>query len=280
MKKTVCFLLSLLMFVGILTGCGNAAVSYSTTENIIWPIEDIDDAEAPREYTVSFQGKSYTAPYIDTQQARFCSYLSRQYIGEDVRFNIREDTGEIVFISIAESDNYNTEPLLDDVADPEKTAIAIADQVVADFAPLSDYERTVSAEDASIEKNGVTYPCTIYRILYMKYRCGLPTQDLFYVTVSSKGNFDAISIGETGVFDEFPEDSIDLEEISKSVDAKIQEIYSKDTRYPYIRHEIKDQSLCYTPDHKFAVVSNVSVSMRHNTGIEISTLLEITTLIN
>ena len=59
-----------------------------------------------------------------------------------------------------------------------------------------------------------------------------------------------------------------------------QEIYSKNSRYPYIRHEIKDQSLCYTPDHKFAVVSNVSVSMRDNTGSEISELVEITTLIN
>lgn len=280
MKKTVCFLLSLLMFAGTLTGCGNAAIDYTTTEHIIWPIDRIDEAEAPREYTVNFQGKSYTAPYIDTKQARFCSYLSRQYRGEDVWFNIREDTGELVFISVAESDNHNTEPLLEEVPDPEKTAIAIADQVVAEFAPPSDYERTVSAEDASIEKNGVTYPCTIYRILYMKYRCGLPTQDLFYVTVSSKGNFDAISIGETGAFDALPENSIDLEEISKSVDAKIQEIYSKNSRYSYIRHEIKDQSLCYTPDHKFAVVSNVSVSMRDNTGREISELVEITTLIH
>lgn len=280
MKKTVCFLLSLLMFAGTLTGCGNAAIDYTTTEHVIWPIDRIDEAEAPREYTVSFRGKSYTAPYIDTQQEHFCSYLRRQYIGENVRFNIREDTGELVYISFTGNSNYDTEPLLEEVADPEKTAIAIADQVVADFAPLSDYERTVSAEDTSIEKNGVTYPCTIYRILYMKYRCGLPTQDKFYVSVSSKGNFKSIVIGETGVFDALPENRIDLEAISKSVDAKIQEIYSKNSRYPYIRHEIKDQSLCYTPDHKFAVVSNVSVSMRDNTGSEISELVEITTLIN
>lgn len=292
MKKLICFLLSLLLFVATMAGCGHTTLSYKTyvtdisnsadyasIERSMWPVNRCDEAEAPREYTVEFQGKLYTGEYQETRQKRYCSYRTREYSDGHIKYKIREDTDTLAFIRLSKLNYSATESLLEDVVDPEGTAIAIADQVVSEFARPSDYERTVTTDEISTEKNGITYTGTVYEIEYVKHKCGIPTQDMFYITVSSKGNLSSVSIGETGAFDRIPESSIDLTAVSNSVDARVQEIGDDNPAYTYLGHTIKNQMFCCTPDGELAVLSNVSIRLKDDYGSERSTLIEMTTVI-
>jgi hypothetical protein len=128
--------------------------------------------------------------------------------------------------------------------------------------------------------NGETLEYTTYSITYCKEICGISTDDVVRVNVTSKGTLKNVFIGEIGSFDHIQQKDLSLSKVTTSIESKLLEI-EQQTQGTVISEdfEILEQSLHLTPEKEIAVVSRVSVSFKEPTGDITRPLLQMTTLL-
>ena len=230
-----------------------------TQEKDYWPWDLTSDDKKGQTVSVTFMGKNLTGEYSRSGTSIFTPYIYDHYITDDpILFDVRRDTGEVISIDFRNGNFYDTEPFLEDVANPQETAISMAQKIAAQHISLSDYEQTVEQHTHEKERDGKTYYVTFYTVWFKKYIQGFPTRDLVRVVITSKGNFAAFSKGAIGELDGLTAE-IDIEKVNESVIAKVKDKYAK-LGFPTSNIEIMSQEVAKTPDGNLGIVSNVGLS--------------------
>ncbi|MBR6682644.1 MAG: hypothetical protein IKL40_06640 [Clostridia bacterium] len=175
----------------------NGAICYCDNHNIT--IEDeynpfgitkfpYDDESAPKEFTVTFNGKTYSGTYEQTEVEDYIPYLIYHYECNDgsdcKKFMINADTKEIVNISFKNNDTPAKEI---DIAACQK----IADDIADDYIKLSDYVSSISFISSTDSYCDFTYSRNID---------GFETPESIKIRIGAQGNLIQLSLISAGEF--------------------------------------------------------------------------------
>ena len=270
MKKILALFLTLSVFGIFLTGCGvspytSRVASASNDEFAIVPEIDFWTGTSHQKIlvfdkTCVVRGQQYTGSYKNSVNYARHSFTTDNYKTEsNISFGLRSDTGELVHISLKNSEFYSTEPFLPDVSNPRETAISLATEIASEYVDdINDY--TMFEDEPQIrrgEKDGVAYEITYYVINFVKMVDGYLSSDSVSVEITSKGHLASLIIGEVGAFDD---QKIDIDETSlnQSISDKIESNY-KDKDFKVTKTDAEEQRVVLTPDGYIAVFSLLKV---------------------
>lgn len=293
MRKVIGFMLIAALCVGLLCGCSSdskyAVYEYETfvtsTANCLdstlstSPIWVTEIPEAPEEYTIEFQGNTYTGTHSFSSDPHLRSFATYQYSGDTSSFGVRANTGELVSFSFLMPGFSEAEVLKQDVADPEKNAYQVAERTASEYIDTSKYTRSISSNVSHTEVGGETLEYTTYTVEYTKEIGGIPTDDTLRVFVTSKGTLEGVSLGEIGAFDHVGQTSISLEKVESSIAEKMLELQQEVLVPLSDEYKIREHSIHLTPNKELAVVSLVEVCWEKPDGDPFRGLLELTTLL-
>lgn len=293
-KKFLVYILMSIFITSILLGCRTKkslryessladvsldGVTADTIELDYWTGSYFEKTEMPdKTYTVMNQ--QYTGTYSRSIVDKLNSYTTDFYRSENtVEFGLRSDTGQLVFINLMTKQFFDKEPYLDDVANPQDTAIQIAREIAAQYVTdIDDYDQLPQVPTTQDkEKDGVTYTISYYIVTFAKKIKGYYTSDYISVKVSSKGNLCSIIMGDIGAFDDL-KFSIEPDLVAGSVRDKTEAIY-KEKEYLVTDCDIGEQKLVLTPEGDFAIYSNVDVWLQTEADTSLSTRIFILTKI-
>ena len=288
MRKLTCLMVTFLLCLSLLVGCATdyEYATYLTSTAIspdinlsVTPIWTQEIPEAPEEYTIEFQGNIYTGTHYTSFDPFMCSFSSHEYRSDSFFFRVRANTGELVSFSFFTPDFSEKEVVKQDVPNPEKTAIEIAERTASAYVDTSEYTRSISSDVSSAEVDGKMLEYTTYSVIYSKEICGIPTDDTVRVYVTSKGTLDTVFLGEIGAFDHIQQNAFSLEKVEDSITGKLLEMEQQTGRRLSDDYEITEHEFHLTPGKKLAVVSLVNVHWGMPDGDTSRGLLQMTTLL-
>ena len=241
-----------------------------------WPDpEEIDSTAKNFTSKCEFMGKEYTGTFRYAIAYPLTPVTGNHYRTSDgIRFALDRNSGRLEYISFINRDFLESEPFLEDVQDPEKTAIDIATKLAEEYIKTSDYTQTVTLD---ILNDGTEKELKLYEVEFIKYIQGYITRDSLSVFVTSKGNIAEFSIGHLGGFDNFDLE-IDKQKVNENAIAKAKEKYAN-TPYTVADVVIEHQALAETQNGEIGIRSKVSVELydrekhAHGVGLSIFTYL-------
>ena len=291
-KMIACFVILVSIF-GMVTGCqaGSKMGMYESyvidvsnsdasanvkADQDPWPDpERIDSTAKNYRQKLQFMGKDYEGELARATAYPLTPETGNVYRTNDgIQFSLGRENGKLKYISFRNNAFYENEPLLEDVQNPEQTAIDIATRLAEEYINTSDYTRTVELD---IYHEGTEREIKTYKVNFTKYIQGYITRDVIYVTVTSKGNLAALSIGYLGGFDDFALE-IDKQKVNDNVIAKVKEEYAN-TPYTVVDIVIQNQALAETQTGEIGIRSKVKVTLKgasgqtFNAGLSIFTYL-------
>ena len=221
-----------------------------------WPVPETPKGKQSEAY--EFMGKNITGECYDSWAYGHTPIICDEYrTSEKCRFSVDRNTGELKLVSMEYPGFSNDEVLLEDVENPDATAVDLATEFAQDYIDISKYERTVDCEIRSTETGG---EYKYYQVTFSKYVQGFATRDELMVWVTSKGNITAAKWGYIGGFDDvFIQ--IDKQKVDDSAIAKVKEIYA-DTAYTIVHIEIEDQILGRTQQEELGVTSFIHIELK------------------
>lgn len=208
-----------------------------------------------------FRGENYSGAYHRSIVDKTNSYTTDMYVDDNyIEFGLRSDTGELVYINLANADFYDTQPYLPDVANPEETAISLATEIASGFVDnIEDYTQISEQPHTSYkEREGKTYQITYYVLKFVKKVNGYLSSDYIAVTVTSKGTPKSITVGDIGAFDGTSL-TFDATAVEQSVSDKIASIY-KESSLNVKETDVYQQKIVLTPDGDICMYSTMIVS--------------------
>lgn len=292
MHKIIAMILVVVMCIGLLHGCGvndeheykytTYLTSTSNSVDTTLPVTSIWATEIPEaleEYTIEFQGNTYTGKYLFSSDPYRCSFAKHQYLGDTSYFGVRANTGELASFSLLVPGFSEKEAVKQDIPDPEKNAYEIAEQTASEYIDTSKYTRSISSSVMYAEVDGETLEYTAYTVEYTKELGELSTDDTLRVYVNSKGTLEGVFWGEIGAFDHIGETDISLEKVENSIADKMLELKQVSGGTLSDDYEIEEHTVHMTPNKELAVVSFVYVWWERPDGDTRKDLLEMTTIL-
>ena len=191
----------------------NSDAGNHTEEYPLWSSEkalDHNDPSAPEKYTVKFNGTKYTGAYQDSYVPYGASYISHEYMGDDVEFTINAETGELT------SFRYRKNPYSQDNTLDETGCRKIADEFAGKYINASDYTVTVDVPTAGSRK---------YRFHYEMAINGLETLEYLSVAVDESGNIVSFNSRLLNSFNNVVDVVYDEEKVVNAIENKLKSIY-------------------------------------------------------
>lgn len=236
---------------------GEAGIS---TIGTLWPAPDLayDKSQKGTSNSCEFMGRHYTGEYSSSTPKMFTPEIYNAYMTSDgIVFYLDRETNALRILDLKNDDFYDAERHLEDVDDPEGTAIAVATEIAERYIRPSDYERTV---ERKIYSEGTEEECDTYSVYFKKYIQGYSTSECFTVRVTSKGTVSVVLWDCLGGFDDISVE-IDKQKVNSSVMARIEEEYSK-TSYTVLQAEIASQILARTQADDAGIYSEVHLTLQ------------------
>ncbi|MBR4109368.1 MAG: hypothetical protein IKK41_03520 [Oscillospiraceae bacterium] len=253
----------------ILSGCTEVELSYTvldlaTVTDVIggqrscevpgWSYEKQnphEDASAPAEATVEFNGETYTGSYdgsfiwMPNPFVSHC-YKAEMEDGTSVDFRINSLTGEMTYISFY---NMTEQGTLTEEAESRK----IADTVAKNYISLKDYKVKVES----------FYDNTAFAYTYYRAVSGYETTDHIRIFVKN-GVVSNCDVAMAGTFKKVKKLTIDEERATSAIKAKIQQIYGHlDTMTGYT---IQKTEWVKAPDGQYGRLYRIDVDFREGTS--------------
>ncbi len=294
-KHSILFICStVLATITLLSSCQNKIAPYESVIDDVgndglggqveftdWSIESYKRKAAKETLTVSLKDGSYsiTGKYRFSDMGAHLSFLYDAYCDDQGHdFYIRADNGELVYMDWLNGSYYETEPYLEELENPKETALEIANQIAEMYiSDIDSYEYFISENvwkpgTAKDENCSLTH----YTVNYSRTVSGFNTRDFIAVTISSKGHFVQLHIGDLDAFTG-RNIQVDEEKLRESIDAKVKAAY-EGTGYIVNDYEIRQQQLVKTPTNQICVSSSVSVALQNGSDT-VSSLISILTAI-
>ena len=233
LRKTA-LLTVLMLMLSMFSGCKEKELSYTvldigsvsdgiggihTSDVPEWSSEKLnphDDTTAPKEMTVTFNGKTYTGSYEGSYTRLPNTYVSHSYMGklEDgnlVYFYVNGKTQELTSISL-----YRKTEQAGKTVD-EAACRKVADELAGKYISLKDYKVKV---DPFKDYDFIRYTYTYYREV-----SSYETTDMLRVVVDGNGVVTSCDMSMVGTFKDVKKISIDEGKATSVIEAKLQDIY-------------------------------------------------------
>lgn len=233
----------------------------------LWPLE-IFYKNNMKNKTVSVLGSTFEGEYRSSIVVTLNSFASDKYRCEDgTEFELRDDTGEIVYFGLELENVYKAESKLEDLENPEETRMAIARETAKNFvSDIDEYEMSIETSYTTHDYiNGGTMTFGTYR--FDKKLYGYTTSDYIEILVSPRGTVTGISIGDIGAFDNIDLD-FDMDMLNESVISKTKQSY-ENSEYNLIDCNIISYRFGVSPNGDVIAVSGVNVTFQHPDSEEI-----------
>ena len=212
----------------------------------VWNQGTFQDDSAPKEVTVTIQGKTVTGYYDYSSCVLQSNYISHRYIGYEpfVMFDVDSDNN-VVFFSMIGSDDGAGEPL----TEPQCQAVAKAFLLEHYTDDLSAYR--------------ITDTLTVgdrYAFTFTKYIDGYATADSAYVSVNTNGCVECVSSHMLGRINSKTKINFDMDAVEQAIFSKLDTMYAdvKD-RYAEITYTVTDTSVTVLRDGTQAVYCTVDI---------------------
>lgn len=229
-----------------------------------------DNLSVPSEYSVqgtyfikknmpdkscTFQGKTYVGEYWKSIQNKGNSFVTDCYGNPgSVQFGFKEGTDELVWLALFTKNDFEIIPTLENVADPENTALKIATEIAQEFIDISEYSQEITKYSSTIDGMDV------YTVYFKRLVCGYDSSDFIAVTVTSKGTLSSFTIGDINAFKDI---TLGFEpiEIERSLNKKIENTYIKRNIDAKVTG-ISNQILIRTANGDICMYSEVSITIK------------------
>lgn len=220
----------------------------------VWNRGTFQDAAAPQEMTITFDGKTYTGNYSYSICVVGCGYIKDYYQSEDPRgafseFSIRRETGALTGIHFATREFFARNAETPVLEDPSNMLPDMAKQWASHFIDVEAYEmylyRTIPQQDPKM---------TTYIYEFVKKANGLDTTDWLQVMLSDRGILGYIGMKQPGWVDEQEEQL----QAFASVDPKA--LIQRDTALTNVA--VRKQYYGITPEGKVVLLVNCSVTVQ------------------
>lgn len=229
LRITALLTVAIILF-AMLGGCGEKEMAYKVLESGSsdgmdkgkhtsdiqeWSYEKRnphDDATAPAEMSVTFDGVTYNGTYQRSYTTMPNTFVSHRYKGKTengktVNFSVHAQTHKLAFISIS----YK---LVQEATKDEDECRKIADAIADDYISMKDYK-------VKVDKNeSLSYTYTYYREV-----SGYETADRMRIVVGGDGVVRSCDVSQLGTFKGVSKLAIDEEKATVAIEAKLQEMY-------------------------------------------------------
>lgn len=241
----------LLILIAVGVGCGSkkiadlnyTALQVGTSEFPLWDsskTRDYQDKSAPKEATVTFNGKTYSGVYDCSIINVPNLYTSHKYKGDNFYFEINGKTGELSSI-------YFLDASFGGNAISKEKCKEIADLIADDYIDLSEYK-------VEEYKYGSAYSFDYFREVN-----GYKTVDRLTVGVEENGNVAVFGKYTLGSFENVDSIKIDEEKAKKVIEAKLKSIYKDKIdlddysvdNFILLKHDHDNIALLYTISFKY-----------------------------
>lgn len=251
----------------------------AAVDSKIWSTFFTKENKVGSSRTVSYNGVQYIGQYDNSLVKVFTSYETDYYKTESgIDFGVNSQTGDLVYLNLMTNEYFETEPYLDDVADPAGTALALAKSIAKDFVDdISEYEITIDEPYPQYKKkDGRTYTYYLHDIWFMRKIQGYNTSDRLYIRVTSKGNLAQISLGDINAF-KGKTISFDVDKVNTSISDKVKKAY-ENTSCMLTDFTVGNQYICKLPNGQICIHSNVPVKLKNQSTPLNGTLSTITVI--
>jgi len=219
------------------------AQQVGTSEFPLWDsskTRDHQDKSAPKEATVTFNGKTYSGEYDCSIINVPNLYTSHKYKGDNFYFEINGKTGELSSI-------YFLDASFGGNAISKEKCKEIADLIADDYIDLSEYK-------VEEYKYGSAYSFDYFREVN-----GYKTVDRLTVGVEENGNVAVFGKYTLGSFENVDTIKIDEEKAKKVIEAKLKSIYKYKIdlddysvdNFILLKHDHDNIALLYTISFKY-----------------------------
>ncbi|MBE6671580.1 MAG: hypothetical protein E7593_05195 [Ruminococcaceae bacterium] len=219
------------------------AQQVGTSEFPLWDsskTRDHQDKSAPKEATVTFNGKTYSGEYDCSIINVPNLYTSHKYKGDNFYFEINGKTGELSSI-------YFLDASFGGNAISKEKCKEIADLIADDYIDLSEYK-------VEEYKYGSAYSFDYFREVN-----GYKTVDRLTVGVEENGNVAVFGKYTLGSFENVDTIKIDEEKAKKVIEAKLKSIYKDKIdlddysvdNFILLKHDHDNIALLYTISFKY-----------------------------
>lgn len=218
------------------------------SEYPLWSTEMLSyhqDATAPKEAVVTFQGQTYSGSYLYSAVKQPNVFISHKYHDSNVYFELNGETGQLTYIMFAQES-------LPQATISESACRQIADAIADDYIPLSEYQVSCLTQDY--------YENKLYSYIYYREVNGYRTSDQMTVVVDGNGTLLLVSMYMLGAF-AAPQAMVYNKDLADAaLQTKLTAIYSgipvqKD-------HEVNSVTLVRLEDGSCGFLYNVSSSFQ------------------
>ena len=299
MKKAIAYLLSLVLCLSLLSGCGKPTVyykSYSTSMyadlDVFQQVSDYYGTFSPYKFWFASGDELENKNPTQTMSVKIGdlqlvgeykglalvawgkygddhSYLRDEYRGDGYTFYVRRETGQLVYLSIPATTEMRKLPNLEN---PREDTERIARELAAEWSrDLSAYTFTFNRK----EERGAY---DVYHYSFQRYINDIPTADFIEIDITSKGTIDLMMREE---IDAFKNLTFDMSAVEESVDKCVHDAWEKcgfsvvsyemESRYPYV---------CLTIDKQAAIVSELRLQLIDPNGNEREAGMNVVTLVS
>lgn len=283
MKKSKIVLLILTLCVFGLTACSNAQqssyksyVSDMANDGLISEMDvqwwsgatEHFDVET-KDISVTFLGNTYDCTYHGSERHRLDSYWTHIYETEDgTKLGFSEGQNALCTYFTRGWDFWDAEAVSPDPILSYDELESIAKRIASSFIDLSEYTLEYELDD---------YADPIYMFRFYKYRGSFRTNDMVLVWLTERGHLHSLVTGEIGKFDNFDPGKIKGEDVTASIEEKLQELYGD---YYTFTYSVWNQTIAFTPTHKFALVSVIEVRLFSEKVSDSGTLVSLSTILD
>ena len=281
MKKLLAILLTLVLCLGMLVGCGPDStdeISYNTdtfeTDTIsidVFSRHAIITGESENkrhqpDASITVGGNEYTAEYSNhwySVRGLMPDRISYYIEENNAHVNIDANSGKLVRFSRSMYDVAKEEKEKNPNSYSTEQNYIVAYDIAKEYVgDISRYDKvTIRYLDANPLDNGMNYGT---EVTFTKTIQGYLTSDIVTVGISNSGIIETIAVGHTGAFDDFNE-TIDREKVNESINARIKEECDKDgatiDSISYL-----DQRLFKSTDSKYYLVTDLFLYVTLSNG--------------
>ncbi len=225
-----------------------------TQEYLPWATDytgPYQDASAPKQKTVTFQGKSYTGEYDATTFMLPETHKRHCYDGDHVLFDVHAVTGELLYFIRTDADSIEAPFTITD-----EQCLDIAKNAAKEYIDINSYQYKGSKSD---ELYNHRYNVTFYREIG-----GYRTNDILVITVSGKGEVVAMYQTMLGSFDGVSSFELGTQTATTILEAKVDSIYQGIDEYR--DYEVRNVQLVTLEDGSIALYYLISVKFEREDG--------------
>ena len=228
---------------------------------------------AEQKKEIIIKNENFKCDYLHTYLSKNSPILLNVYRDIDKNAELYFNANNEEFVGVHFYEMLNDDYVkMADKENADSYAFETAKKIASQYIDIDMYEINISESLIPISSGENV---TIYEYEFIRFLDGWPTSDRMYISITSKGDLRTLHVENVGLFEGKQNIFIDSTILNKSIETKLNSIYSKNYSYSY---EIINQTLTFTPEEQLAIISQIELELikngdKHNTGVVLTTII-------